>query len=64
MAILISDKVHFRVKNTTPYKEGHFTAIMKSVQQKDFLTIYVPNNRTSKQMKQHLVDPHGETENP
>ena len=64
MAILISDKVHFRVENTTRYKEGHFTVMLKSVQQKDILTIYVPNNRTSKQMKQHLIDPHGETENP
>ena len=38
--------------------------MLKSVQQKDILTIYVPNNRPSKQMKQHLIYPHGETENP
>lgn len=56
VAVLILDKEDIWVKSTDRNKEGHFVVILKSIQQEDILTIYAPNKRTSKQIKQILID--------
>lgn len=52
-AIFISDKVDFRAKNITRYKEYHFIMIKESVHENHItiLNVYVLNNRASKQIK-------------
>ena len=44
-AILISDKIDLKIKNTTRDKEGHYIMIKGSIQEEDVTTIniYVPN---------------------
>lgn len=60
--MLISDKVEFRTKNISWDKEGHFILIKKSFHPKDitFINVYVPNSRSSKFMKQKLMQVQGE----
>ena len=45
VAILISDKIGFQIKNVTRDKEGHYRMIKGSIQDKDItiVNIYAPN---------------------
>ena len=45
VAILISDKIDFKIKNVTRDKEGHHIMIQGSIQEEDItiINIYVPN---------------------
>ena len=45
VAILIWDKVDFKIKNVTRDKEGHYIMIKGSIQEEDItiLNIYAPN---------------------
>ena len=43
--ILISDKIHLKIKKITRYKEGHYIMIKGSIQEEDItiINIYAPN---------------------
>ena len=45
VAILISDKIDFKIKNVTRDKEGHYIMIKGSIQEEDttIINIYTPN---------------------
>ena len=49
VAILISDKIDFKVKNILREKEGHYLMIKGSIQEDDItiLNIYAPNSFTT-----------------
>ena len=57
VAILISDKVDFKVKNVTRDKEGHYIMIKGSIQEKDItiISIYAPNIGAPQYIRQRLV---------
>ena len=62
VAILISDRVDFKIKNIIRDKEGHFTIIKISIQE-DVTTanIYVPNTGayTPQYIRKTLIDKKG-----
>ena len=45
VAILISDKIDFKIKNVTRDKEGHYITIKGSIQEEDItiVNIYAPS---------------------
>ena len=43
VAILISDKIEFKIKNVTRGKEGHYIIIKGSIQEEEITIIYAPN---------------------
>ena len=43
VAILISDKIDFKIKNVTRDKEGHYIMIQGSIQEEDITIIYAHN---------------------
>ena len=45
VAVLISDKIDFKIKNVTRDKEGHYIMIKGSIPEEDItiINIYVPN---------------------
>ena len=49
LAILISDKIDFKIKKITRVKEGHSLIIKRSIQEEEItiLNIYAPNRSTS-----------------
>ena len=57
VAILISDKIDFKIKTITRDKEGHYIMIKGSVQEEDItiVNIYAPNIGTPQYIRQMLT---------
>ena len=57
VAILISDKIDFKIKNVTRDKEGHYLMIKGSIQEEDItiINIYEPNIGTPQYIRQLLT---------
>ena len=57
VAILISDKIHFKIKNVTRDKEGHYIMIKGSIQEDDItiINIYVLNIGAPQYIRQLLT---------
>ena len=57
VAILISDKVDFKIKNVTRDKEGHFIMIKRSIQVEyiTIINIYAPNIGAPQYIRQMLT---------
>ena len=57
VAILISDKIDFKIKNVTRDKEGHYIMIKESIQKEDItiINIYVPNIGAPQYIRQLLT---------
>ena len=64
MAILISDKIDFKIKNIIRDKEGHYIIIKGSIQEEDITiaNIYAPNIGAPQYIKQTLTGIRGETD--
>ena len=55
VAILISDKIDFKIKTTTRDKEGHFIMIKGSIQEDlTIVNIYTPNTGVTQYIRQML----------
>ena len=57
VAILISDKIDFKIKTITREKEGHYVMIKGSIQEEDItiINIYAPNIGAPQYMRQLLT---------
>ena len=57
VAILISDKIEFKIKNATGDKEGHYIMIKGSIQEEDtkIINIYAPNIGITQYIRQLLT---------
>ena len=57
VAILISDKIDFKIKNVTRDKEGHYITIRGSIQEEDItiINIYAPNIGALQYIRQLLT---------
>ena len=57
VAILISDKIDFKIKNVTRDKEGHYIMIKGSIQEENitFINIYAPNIGAPQYIRQLLT---------
>ena len=57
VAILISDKIDFKMKNVTIDKKGHYTMIKGSIQEEDItiISIYAPNIGAPQYIRQLLT---------
>ena len=57
VAILISDKIEFKIKNVTRDKEGHHIMIKGSIQEEDktIINLYVPNIGAPQYIRQMLT---------
>ena len=55
VSLLVSDKIHFKIKKVTRDKEGHYITIKGSVQQEDItiINIYAPNTGAPIYVKQY-----------
>ena len=62
VAILISDKIDFKIKKITRDKEGHYIMIKGSIQEKDktIVNIYAPSIGAPEYIRQTLTDIKGE----
>ena len=61
MAILISDKIDFKIKNIIKDKEGHYTMIKGSVQEDiTIVNVYAPNIAAPQYIRQTLTVLRGE----
>ena len=62
VAILISDKIHFKIKAVKRHKEGHYIMIKESIQEEDItiINIYAPNIGALQYVKQMLMSMKGE----
>ena len=62
VAILISDKIDFKIKTITRDKEGHFIMIKGSIQEQDIaiVNIYAPNIGAPQYIRQILTTLKGE----
>ena len=62
VAILISDKIDFKIKTITRYKEGHYIMIKGSIQEEDIkiVNIYESNIGTPQYIRQILTAIKGE----
>ena len=65
VAILISDKIDFKMKNIFRDKEGHYIMIKGSTQEDDItiLNIYAPNTGSPQYIRQLLTTLKGEIDN-
>ena len=65
VAILISDKIDFKMKNILRDKEGHYIMIKGSIQEDDttILNIYAPNTGSPQYIRQLLTTLKGEIDN-
>ena len=65
VAILISDKIDFKVKNILRGKEGHYLMIKGSIQEDDItiLNIYAPNIGSPQYIRQLLTTLKGQINN-
>ena len=63
-AILISDKIGFKIKTITRDKEGHDIMIKRSIQEEDItiVNIYAPNIGAPQYIRQMLTTIKGETD--
>ena len=57
VAILISDKIDFKIKNVIRDEEGHYIMIKGSIQEEDIkiINIYTPNTGAPQYMRQILT---------
>ena len=57
VAILLSDKIDFKIKNVTRDKEGNYIMIKGSIQEEDIqiINIYAPNIGTPQYIRQMLT---------
>ena len=57
VAVLISDKIDFKIKNVTRDKEGHYVMIKGSIQEEDItiINIYAPNIGAPQYIRQLLT---------
>ena len=61
VAILITDKIHFKIKTTTREKEGHYIMIKGSIQEDiTVANIYAPNIGAPQYIRQMLTAIKGE----
>ena len=62
VAILISDKIHFKIKTITREKEGHYRMIKGSIQKEDItiVNIYAANIGSPQYIRQLLTAIKGE----
>ena len=65
VAILISQKIDFKIKNITRDKERQYIMIKGSIQEEDItiLNIYAPNTGAPQYIRQTLIDKNGEIDN-
>ena len=65
VAILISDKIDFKIKTVTRDKEGHYIRIKGSIQEEDItiIHIYAPNTGAPQSIRQMLAAIKGEIDN-
>ena len=63
VAILITDKIDFKIKTITRDKEGHYIMIKASIQEEEIkiLNIYAPNIGAPQYIRQMLTAIKGET---
>ena len=59
VAILISDKIDFKIKAVKRDKEGHYIMIKESIQE-DITIIYAPNKGAPQYVRQMLTSMKGE----
>ena len=57
VAILISDKIDFKIKTVTKDKEGHYIMIKRSIQREDItiINLYAPNIGAPQHIRQLLT---------
>ena len=62
VAILITDKIDFKIKTITRDKEGHYIMIKASIQEEDItiVNIFAPNIRAPQYIRQMLTAKKGE----
>ena len=62
VAMLISDKIDFKIKTVTRDKEGHYIMIKGSIQEEDTTIVnsYAPNRGASQYIRQMLTAIKGE----
>ena len=65
VAILIPDKIDFKIKTITRDKEGHYIMITGSIQEEDITIVnsYAPNIGAPQYIKQMLTSIKGEIDN-
>ena len=64
MAILISDKIDFKIKDIIRNKEGYYIMIKGSIQEEDrtIVNVYAPNIGAPQYIRQTLTDTKGKLE--
>ena len=63
VAILISDKIDFKMKAIKKNKEGHYLMVKGSIQEEDItiINIYAPHIGASRYLQQIVTDNHSRT---